>query len=381
MGQVNCSFSIQADPGDTCASIASQFSISLNDFNTWNPSVGPNCSTGVVAGQSYCVEATITPISSTSTTVTTKATTTSTQSSSSTTFITVTTTTAPSGPSPTQAGLAANCLWPLKDRFLAVLTFDAGNNFYMVQSGDTCSTIVANETWNPAVGSGCSSLWLGYYVCVGVPGTPSKPTAPATTTPSGPSPTQAGLIPTCNRFYEVASGDTCAAIQAKYNTFTLQQFYSWNPAVGNTCSSLWLGYYVCIGVPGTPTTPVSSPTPTANGPQPQQPGITASCKTFYQVQSGDYCQAIADKYHVSLQQFESWNPSVGVSVSCPCWVTRDDLTRRRVGAKVFGRDTTSVWVPSTMRRGLIAIGLIGGVMQLSCNLLADNLTSGTLHDE
>lgn len=25
-------------------------------------------------------------------------------------------------------------------------------------------------------------------------------------------------------------------------------FYSWNPAVGTSCASLWPGYYVCIAI-------------------------------------------------------------------------------------------------------------------------------------
>ncbi|GAM87639.1 hypothetical protein ANO11243_056660 [Dothideomycetidae sp. 11243] len=148
-------------------------------------------------------------------------------------------------------------------------------------------------------------------VAVPVPHYGLATTSPATTTPSGPSPTQNGLVQNCNRFYQVGSGDTCASIQAKYDTFSLQQFYSWNPAVGNSCTSLWLGYFVCIGVPGTPTTPIDLPKPTSHGPQPQQPGLTQKCNNYYLVQSGDYCQSIADKYHVSVQQFESWNPAVG----------------------------------------------------------------------
>ncbi|GAM86457.1 hypothetical protein ANO11243_044710 [Dothideomycetidae sp. 11243] len=210
---------VQADVGDTCASLAAQFSIKPSDFETWNPQIGPGCSKGIVAGQQYCVQATIVPASSTAP-----------PGPSSTTFVTVTTSTS------------------TIDDF----AFDDGH-----------------------------------------------------------SPTQPGLASDCNRFYQVSAGDTCANVQAKYNTFTLQQFYSWNPAVGNDCASLWAGYFVCIGVPGTPTAPISPPQPTSNGPQPQQPGITARCNNFYLVQSGDFCQSIADKYHVSVQQFESWNPSVG----------------------------------------------------------------------
>jgi LysM repeat protein len=60
---------------------------------------------------------------------------------------------------PTQSGEAANC-----------------NHYYTVQSGDSCSAIETQfgitfqqlYQWNPAIGSNCESLWVGYAVCVGV---------------------------------------------------------------------------------------------------------------------------------------------------------------------------------------------------------------------
>jgi hypothetical protein len=47
--------------------------------------------------------------------------------------------------------------------------------FYLVQSGDTCSSIVTKygitaaefDGWNPAVGTNCATgVWLGYYYCI-----------------------------------------------------------------------------------------------------------------------------------------------------------------------------------------------------------------------
>jgi LysM repeat protein len=62
-------------------------------------------------------------------------------------------------PAPTQSGTAANC-----------------NKYYTVQSGDSCSGIETQYSitfaqlyqWNPAIGSNCQSLLIGYAVCVGV---------------------------------------------------------------------------------------------------------------------------------------------------------------------------------------------------------------------
>jgi hypothetical protein len=62
-----------------------------------------------------------------------------------------------------------------------------------------------------------------------------------------PTPTQAGMITTCRRFHLVQSGDKCGTI-ASENNISLSDFYRWNPGVGSSCGSLWLDYYVCVGV-------------------------------------------------------------------------------------------------------------------------------------
>ncbi|KAL1962645.1 hypothetical protein VTN77DRAFT_9279 [Rasamsonia byssochlamydoides] len=154
-----------------------------------------------------------------------------------------TTTTAPgntiSTPSPIQTGMVTDC-----------------DKFYDVQSGDTCAGIASQEgiplsslyAWNPAVGTSCADLYLSYYICVGVVATST--TSSPTSTSSGvvtPTPTQTGMVTDCDQFYLVQSGDTCASIVSAEN-ISLSDFYSWNPAVGSSCQSLWLGYYVCVGV-------------------------------------------------------------------------------------------------------------------------------------
>jgi hypothetical protein len=128
--------------------------------------------------------------------------------------------------------------------------------FYLVEAGDRCgsNTTVKGTTladfyaWNPAVGSACESLWAQYYVCVGdIGGT----AAPTTTSPGDgvatPTPIQPGMITICKKFHLEVSGDQCGFI-ANAAGITLANFYQWNPNVGNTCASLWLSCYVCIGV-------------------------------------------------------------------------------------------------------------------------------------
>ena len=104
----DCTYFADAQTGDTCQSIADAWGITLQQFITYNPSVGSDCS-NLVVGDSYCVEENYgrgPSSTSTSTPSTTTATTTG-------------------KPSPTQSGLIANC-----------------NNFYKVQSGDYCQKIV-----------------------------------------------------------------------------------------------------------------------------------------------------------------------------------------------------------------------------------------------
>lgn len=145
-------------------------------------------------------------------------------------------------PSPTQKGLVDTC-----------------TKFYRAVKDDTCSGIVAAYgtftladfvEWNPAVGADCSGLWVEYYYCVGVPGTPtSRPTTTKPTTSPGPSPTQSGIVSNCQRYYLAKAGDGCQKIVDSFGTFTLADFLKWNPAVGVDCGGLWVGYYYCIGKP------------------------------------------------------------------------------------------------------------------------------------
>lgn len=149
---------------------------------------------------------------------------------------------AAAAPSPTQPGIAANC-----------------NAYHLVASGETCASIATTAgisltdfySWNSGVGSGCTALWLGYYVCVGVGSTATTTTTSTTTTApvSTPTPIQTGMVTNCNTFYLVASGDTCTTVATKEG-ITVQNIVTWNPAVGTGCTNMWYGYYICVGVSG-----------------------------------------------------------------------------------------------------------------------------------
>ncbi|KAK4031910.1 hypothetical protein C8A01DRAFT_41650 [Parachaetomium inaequale] len=207
----------------------------------------------------------------------------STKSTSTTTTAAPTTTSKPasvSTPVPTQTGMVANC-----------------NRFYKVESGDACWSISnaagidVNKFYsmNPAVGTDCSHLLAGYYVCLAVasdgapattitsgtpvapaiPVTSSSPVAsPTTTTTSGgavgatPLPVQTGMASGCTRFYLVESGDNCSLIATDAG-ISLSTFYSLNPAVGSSCGFLLAGYYVCIGTGSAAPTTITSGKPVA----------------------------------------------------------------------------------------------------------------------
>lgn len=131
LGITDCTYYVKALPSDTCDEIADTWGITTAQFVTYNPSVKSDCS-GLVIGDSYCVEennglppvtSVASPTPSTSSTsksiiITPTPTTSSKTTSTTTTVIS-------SGPSPTQTGIVAGC-----------------KSFYKTVSGDTCQKIV-----------------------------------------------------------------------------------------------------------------------------------------------------------------------------------------------------------------------------------------------
>lgn len=76
---------------------------------------------------------------------------------------------------------------------------------------------------------------------------------------STPSPIQTGMISTCDKFYLVASEDTCAAITTTAGV-SLTTFYAWNPAVGSSFADLEVSEYICIDIIRSTTTAVTTTT-------------------------------------------------------------------------------------------------------------------------
>ena len=149
-------------------------------------------------------------------------------------------------PSPTTSGTTPYCY-----------------QWYTVETDDSCSDVAAEYgitldefiALNTNVDSSCDGFWSGYSYCVsGVPlasstssiiTTTSVPTATTAIAVTTPSPIQAGMASGCTVFYETKANDGCYDIAAEYG-ITLDDFYAWNPAVGDSCADLYVGYYYCV---------------------------------------------------------------------------------------------------------------------------------------
>ncbi|KAL1867742.1 hypothetical protein VTK73DRAFT_4027 [Phialemonium thermophilum] len=302
-------------PSDNCTYIAQINGITEKELHDWNPALGDDCEdlrpdyyicVGAPAGasgtgspptgpaSSPTGKSTTSPSSTTPTTGPTRtpppSTTTTTKTTPDSPATTTTTTgSAISTPRPTQSGMVAGC-----------------RRFYLVESGDDCFDIAQDAgislddfyADNPAVGTSCNGLLAGYFVCVGTSG----PAATLTSGPPvGPTPrpvqvslsflppshphsaalayhlnfsasrrslvllltAQTGMVSGCSRFYLVEGGDNCLMIAADAG-IALNDFYSWNPAVGTSCQGLQAGVYVCIGTSGVPATTITSGHPVSS---------------------------------------------------------------------------------------------------------------------
>ncbi|KAL1891065.1 hypothetical protein Sste5346_007890 [Sporothrix stenoceras] len=349
---VNCEFQITADDNATCVEFASEWGLTLAQFEALNPtaacptltpdtlycvlgsvtgasssgSVGPNRSPTTV---SYTLPTGTGGPSSVDISFSTYPTTTSTTSKTSTkTSTTSSSTITGSKPAPTQAGLTASC-----------------NNFHLVAKGDSCSTIEASYgvssadflSWNPAIQSNCLGLLTGYYVCVGVPGATTstvKPTSTSTTTTSKatttittsktstttskaststsktsttsavPSPLQPGTFDNCTSYHLVAAGDSCSAIETAAG-ISSAQFAAWNSGVDADCTNIDVGYYLCVGGGGGVVSTI---------PSPLQPGTFSNCTAYHLIAAGDSCSAIESAAGISSAEFAAWNS--GVNAGC-----------------------------------------------------------------
>ena len=100
--------------------------------------------------------------------------------------------------------------------------------------------------------------------------TPTSATAAAPSTTNrtpmndpalSPTPTQPGITPSCTKYNQATTGDTCNTFASK-NNITLAQLFVWNIAFDvdhESCkTSLWAEYHYCVGINDAPSLAVRS---------------------------------------------------------------------------------------------------------------------------
>lgn len=119
----------------TCAEIAEDAQITVDQLMAYNPWIGSDCDSGLFAGMDESdVRAVCVGVNSTTSTAAVEG-----------------------APAPVRSGTPDNC-----------------SQYYLVQSGDECAKIqdvfsidfATFYRWNPSVGKECGDLWQGYAVCV-----------------------------------------------------------------------------------------------------------------------------------------------------------------------------------------------------------------------
>jgi hypothetical protein len=232
---------------NSCTVVASSWDAELEDFLDWNPSLPRDGSTcALQPGHSYCAQ---------------------------------------KGETSTRSSVDSRCMDVHEseihnDADSSCTCFTSVSGYYR-SAGLTCEYLAEDSSitlgrlveLNPWLGSDCDSAlfaglgdWDYCAVCIGTKrtrlsgstvstATTARPTKSSTSSStsvatSTPTPIQAGMTKNCNSFYYVKSGDGCYDI-ADQHRISLNDFYSYNPAVGDDCSKLWPDYYVCVGVADT----------------------------------------------------------------------------------------------------------------------------------
>ncbi|KAF1357176.1 hypothetical protein EJ07DRAFT_129973, partial [Lizonia empirigonia] len=288
--------------GETCQEIVGSATwATMAQFLEWNPALDSDCS-GLYNGWWVCIG-----VQPQSVTVTFEYTTTTAASVEVPKPTMHTPTTFPTAnssfiASPTQEDIVSDC-----------------KAFHQAKDGETCRQLLeyglySQEqlfSWNPALDGNCDGLWLNYYYCVAAGGT--LPAPPITT--QRPSSLPQGQISTCNTWYQVDTSETCEQIVDMFGRFSKEDLIKWNPAIGSDCGGIVDQQYLCVGIPGTPTTRTADAPSTTAPPAeaPTQSGMAADCNELWLVSSSDSCSSIAKSKGISQAQLLSWNPALGTS--------------------------------------------------------------------
>ncbi|KAK3901605.1 hypothetical protein C8A05DRAFT_34695 [Staphylotrichum tortipilum] len=167
--------------------------------------------------------------------------------------------------------------------------------------------------------------------------------ARAQTATTPPAPTFTGSPSSCNKWYVIASGDTCAAVETKFG-ISHADFIAWNPAVSNDCATnFWLGQAYCI-VDGDDCGKVEA---TFGITHAQfiawNPVVSSDCQTNF---------SLGQAYCVGLGQAQSSTTSTGSSTTSAPPVTTPYSTRYLVTSETIIEPTYSTdWPPTKTQAG------------------------------
>ncbi|KAF2134778.1 carbohydrate-binding module family 50 protein [Dothidotthia symphoricarpi CBS 119687] len=197
---------------------------------------------------------------------------------------------------------------------------------YVVQSGDTCISIAEKRNlqlhqiiaWNPSLNNYCTNLLSGRNLCISPPGGTTKlTTIPgatvtntaiyATSTASPPSPIASGTTRKCGSYYMVQQGDYCQLVTLN-QTISLGLFLAINSGIDSQCSNLQQGMYYCVYPTADWNTTTSSEV--VSPPAATPTGTTPTCYEWYVIQTGDYCGKVQERFAITFQQLQYWNPSL-----------------------------------------------------------------------
>jgi hypothetical protein len=314
---------------DTCNALVKISGKGVTDvmFQSWNPSVGPDCrNLPAMIGKYICVspsgqDTPFTPIEGTpKPTITTTATPESTYSwgqvsnspTSSTKNFTTTwlfPTDAVSLSTRTASMLSPAEATAIKARTSHCPFLDEGDDDW--QDG-LASDEYHLHSWELA--EDCTDKWDPY--CnpkANDPILPSPTDIPSSCLPTistiipeggiaAPGPTNTGSPEYCNKWHVVVTGDTCAAVEAKYK-ISHTSFRQWNLNVNEACTNLKLTMAYCVRVwvePVESPEPTPAPTPStslkssasrtstsAGPPGPTQSGTSATCTKWHLEKQGE----------------------------------------------------------------------------------------------
>ncbi|KAF9480726.1 hypothetical protein BDN70DRAFT_992517 [Pholiota conissans] len=244
-------------------------------------------------------------------------------------------------------------------------------------------------SFNPELGNGCSNIGgkIGADICISphggfpslgdAPTDVSKPTSTITATAPPPGQTVPGTTAACGAWYLVQPNNFCTQVVLN-NSITLDDFLTLNPEVNQNCTNLWADYYYCVA-PFPPLTATSvAPPLTANAtsfrffssalPTPvttseafdPYPSVTPApvptnlapgslqfgCNFYFDVTSIDNCTSVEDLFGLTEAQFKAYNPEA--TKDCPTLTSGE-----AVCVLVFNATATFAPVPTNVAPGTI----------------------------